>query len=588
MATEQAMAAEPTRSLADRITFPGAVPTDVTPADATGPDGKPADVALTGLTPADATLADVTPTDVTLTNVKATDVTASHVTASHVPATDATVTGVTPTEAAPSNPAAMVATKSWANEAALASAATASTATEPTASSTNPTKRASASPEPRTDGASVGRNGSDLQEPDYEVEVKLSDIQEDPNNPLYSVKAFEDLGLAPDLLKGIYLMDFKKPSKIQEHALPLLLSDPPRNMIGQSQSGTGKTAAFVLTMLQRLDRSRPTVPQALCLAPSRELARQIMGVVQTMGRFVEGLTVQFAIPQALARGQNIASQVVVGTPGTVLDLIRRRTFDTSQIRVFVLDEADNMIDQQGLGEQCLRVKQLMPATAQVLLFSATYPDQVIRYAAKFAPGANQITLKHEELTVEGIKQLYLDCNSEQDKYDILVKLYGLMTIGSSIIFVKRRDVASEIERRMTLEGHKVAALHAAFEGRERDRIIDAFRTGQAKVLITTNVLARGIDVQSVSMVVNYDIPELANGNADPQTYLHRIGRTGRFGRVGVSISFVYDQRSWSLLQTIGQYFNVPITRVETSDWDEVEKAVQRVIKSSRAGTNLKG
>ncbi|KAI9868028.1 MAG: RNA helicase required for poly(A+) mRNA export [Trichoglossum hirsutum] len=436
------------------------------------------------------------------------------------------------------------------------------------------------------DGAGIERGGSMLHEPDYDVEVKLSDIQADPNNPLYSVKTFDDLGLAPEILKGIYLMNFKKPSKIQERALPLLLSNPVQNMIGQSQSGTGKTAAFVLTMLSRLDHSKPKTPQALCLAPSRELARQIMGVVQTMGSFVESLTVEFAIPQMVARGQRIEAEVVVGTPGTTLDMIKRRQLDVSQIKVFVLDEADNMIDQQGLGEQCLRVRSLMPRNAQVVLFSATFPEDVVRYASKFAPNANSITLKHEELTVEGIKQLYMDCNSEDHKYEVLVKLYGLMTIGSSIIFVKKRTTADEIKKRMEAQGHKVAALHGAFEGADRDKIIDEFRNGEAKVLITTNVLARGIDVHSVSMVVNYDVPEDQKGAGDPETYLHRIGRTGRFGRVGVSISFVYDKQSWRQLNEIQKYFNVAMTRVDTSDWDEVEETIKRVIKSSRSGQNF--
>ena len=150
-------------------------------------------------------------------------------------------------------------------------------------------------------------------------------------------------------------MNFKKPSKIQEKALPLLIRDPPQNMIGQSQSGTGKTAAFVLTMLTRVDLNDTSV-QALCLAPSRELARQIMQVVETMGQFTNVKT-QFAIPQAVPRGQTIQAQIVVGTPGTVMDLIKRRSLLVPQIKVFVLDEADNMLDQQGLGEQCLRVKQ---------------------------------------------------------------------------------------------------------------------------------------------------------------------------------------------------------------------------------------
>ncbi len=155
-------------------------------------------------------------------------------------------------------------------------------------------------------------------------------------------------------------MNFKKPSKIQEKALPLLLGNPPTNMIAQSQSGTGKTAAFVITILSRLDYSRPNQPQALCLAPSRELARQIEGVVRTIGQFVQGLTVQAAVPGAVERNARVQAMVVVGTPGTVMDLIKRRQFDVSNMKVLCLDEADNMLDQQGLGDQCLRVKQLCP------------------------------------------------------------------------------------------------------------------------------------------------------------------------------------------------------------------------------------
>ncbi|KAI9835056.1 MAG: RNA helicase required for poly(A+) mRNA export [Sarea resinae] len=492
--------------------------------------------------------------------------------------------------AAPFIPGTATATGSWADE----------TAEELTPTAANPTnlagaeKDATATTEPtetslenaQTDGATELQGGSNLQEPEYDVEIKLSDMQADPNNPLYSVKTFEELGLQDEILKGIYMMRFTKPSKIQERALPLLLGNPAQNMIGQSQSGTGKTAAFVLNMLSRIDISLKA-PQALCLAPSRELARQILGVVQTMGSFLPGLTVTAAVPmEAAQRGQKVEGHIVVGTPGTVTDMIRRRNLNPSTIKVLVLDEADNMLDQQGLGDQCIRVKNLLPKTAQIVLFSATFPDVVVQYAKKFAPNANQLTLKHEELTVEGIKQLYLDCNSENDKYDVLVKLYGLMTIGSSIIFVRRRDTAAEIEKRMTAEGHKVASLTGALEGTNRDAIFEQFRTGKAKVLITTNVLARGIDVQSVSMVVNYDVPEDKDHRADPQTYLHRIGRTGRFGRVGVAITFVYDKQSWRQLDEIRKYFDIELTRVDTSDWDSVEETVKRVIKSSRAGTNM--
>lgn len=470
-------------------------------------------------------------------------------------------------------------------------------------------------PESQTDGATDAQGGSTLHEPEYDVQVKLSDMQADPNNPLFSAKAFEDLGLTPEILKGIFSMNFRKPSKIQERALPLLLANPPTNMIGQSQSGTGKTAAFVLNILARTNIAEPR-PQALVLAPSRELARQIVGVIQTMGQFLEGLQVVQAIPDPARRGQQIQGHVAVGTPGTVMDLIRRRLLDPSQIKVVVLDEADNMLDQQGLGEQCTRVKmyalnlfflflllhfplhpthlltplfaphRLLPKTVQVVLFSATFPTFVIHYADKFAPNANQLTLKHEELTVEGIRQLFMDCDNEQHKYECLVRLYGLMTIGSSIIFVKRRETAAEIERRMTAEGHHVAQLTGGLEGAARDAVIDKFRSGSAKVLVTTNVLARGIDVQSVSMVVNYDVPDKDN-RPDAETYLHRIGRTGRFGRVGVAISFVYDKRSFEMLLAIVRHFGCEPEKLATDDWDAVEEKIKSVIKSSRAGGNMR-
>ena len=191
----------------------------------------------------------------------------------------------------------------------------------------------------------------------YDVEVKLSDLQADADSPLYSVASFEELGLLKEINDGLLALNFKKPSKIQEKALPLMLSSPPRNMIAQSQSGTGKTAAFVLTVLSRIDLNQPTQPQALILAPSRELARQIQSVVQNIGQFCTNLNVAAAIPGAVDREVGIKANVVVGTPGTVMDTIRRRQFDVSQLRVFVIDEADNMLDQQGLGEQCVRVKK---------------------------------------------------------------------------------------------------------------------------------------------------------------------------------------------------------------------------------------
>ncbi|KAJ4412046.1 RNA helicase required for poly(A+) mRNA export [Gnomoniopsis sp. IMI 355080] len=429
---------------------------------------------------------------------------------------------------------------------------------------------------------------SGLNEPSYDVQVILSDLQ-DTDNPLSSAKTFQDLNLAQGIYEGLVQMNFKKPSKVQEKALPLLLSNPPRNMIAQSQSGTGKTAAFVIAVLSRIDYSKPQQPQALILAPTRELARQIQDVVKAIGQFIPDLLVEAAIPGGIDRSTGVRGSVVVGTPGTVMDSIKRRQFNIQDIKMLVVDEADNMLDQAGLGEQAAKVKNMLPKNVQILLFSATFPDKVDSYAQKFAPNAHSMKLQRQDLTVKGITQMYMDCPSETDKYDVLVKLYSLMTIGSSVIFVKTRESASIIEQRMRADGHQISALHGAFDGNERDRLLQEFRAGQTKVLITTNVMARGIDVSSVSMVINYDIPMRGFNDAepDPETYLHRIGRTGRFGRVGVSISFVSDKKSFDALNSISKTYDIELLQLTPDDWDRTERKIHEVIKSSRAQAEYK-
>ncbi|KFA64700.1 hypothetical protein S40285_07136 [Stachybotrys chlorohalonatus IBT 40285] len=436
----------------------------------------------------------------------------------------------------------------------------------------------------QVDGTVEELGGSGLQEPEWDVEVSLSELQQNENTPFYSASKWEDLGLPKPVVDALYSLNFLKPSKVQSKSLPLMLSDPPRNMMAQSQSGTGKTAAFVTTILSRVDFNQPDQPQALALAPSRELARQIEGVVRSIGRFVETLKIAAAIPGGVVRNEPVHASVIVGTPGTTMDLIRRKQLDVSKLKLLVIDEADNMLDQQGLGDQCLRVKSMLPKDIQILLFSATFPDRVNKYAQKFAPNANSLKLQRSELTVKGISQMFIDCPNGSAKYDILCKLYGLMTVGQSVIFVKTRESANEIERAMTADGHRVSALHAAFDGSERDELLDKFRRGENKVLITTNVLARGIDVSSVSLVINYDIPMKGRGDSEPdaETYLHRIGRTGRFGRVGVSISFVHDKASFQALSSIANIYQIDLVHLDTEDWDEAEATVKRVIKANRA------
>ncbi|KAI9468069.1 MAG: P-loop containing nucleoside triphosphate hydrolase protein [Benjaminiella poitrasii] len=407
------------------------------------------------------------------------------------------------------------------------------------------------------------------------VQVKLADQQADPNSPLYSVKSFEQLGLSPELLKGIYAMKFSKPSKIQERALPLLLGNPPKNMIGQSQSGTGKTAAFVLTMLSRVNLGM-NVPQAICLAPSRELARQIMDVVEKMGQFTN-VTTKLVVKDSLKRNEPVHAQIVVGTPGTVADAIKRRHLPVQAVKIFVLDEADNMLDQDGLGDQSIRIKNQLRSNPQIVLFSATFPEHVVRFASKFAPNANEITLKREDLSVDAIKQLYMDCDSQEHKYETLCNIYNLLTVSQSIIFCRLRDSADEIAKRMIAQGHTVYALHGKMLPEERDRVMDEFRRGVFKVLITTNVLARGIDISQVSLVINYDLPTDQNGQIDFEAYLHRIGRTGRFGRTGVSVILIDSKTSWEQMREIEKHFQRSITYVPTADWEAVEKQLKSII-----------
>jgi len=375
-------------------------------------------------------------------------------------------------------------------------------------------------------------------------------------------------------------MGFQKPSKIQSRALPLLLKDPPQNMIGQSQSGTGKTAAFVLTMLSRIDITQ-NVPQAICVAPSRELTRQIMEVVTKMAEFTQ-LKTFLATKGAKFKGSQIEGHLIVGTTGTILDIVRSRgVLDLSKIKVFVLDEADNMLDEGQMADQSITIKNLITKAnreVQIVLFSATFSETVRNFALRFAPNANEIRLKKEELSLDAIKQFFMDCRNEQHKYEVLTELYHLLVVGQSIIFCKRRDQADEIARRMVAEGHKVTALHGQLEGSERDTVMDDFKSGKTKVLITTNVIARGIDVLQVNLVINYDLPTDKNGRPDSETYIHRIGRTGRFGRQGISINFVHDQKSFQIMESLEKSLGRKIVKVQTDDFEEMESTLKKALK----------
>jgi ATP-dependent RNA helicase DDX19/DBP5 len=311
----------------------------------------------------------------------------------------------------------------------------------------------------------------------------LAAQQADPNSPLYAACTFEDLKLPADILKGVYAMKFVRPSAVQARALPLLLGNPPQNVIAQSQSGTGKTAAFVLTMLCRVDE-KLSVPQALCLTPARELARQIVEVVREMARFTN-ITVTAAVREEDARSKAesgpLKGHIVVGTPGTVLDLMRRGTLDARTLQVLVFDEADVMFEKDGMGSQSVRVRKACSPDIQTLLFSATFTDPVLSSARRLVPHAHLLALPREDLSVDAIRQFYMPVQPGlSERLRLLSAIYGLLTLGQSIIFAGSRDTADRIQAHMQLEGFQTSVLHGGLSPSERDSILDAFRSGTRK------------------------------------------------------------------------------------------------------------
>ena len=266
--------------------------------------------------------------------------------------------------------------------------------------------------------------------------------RKDPNCPLYSVKSFEELNLQPNLLKGVYAMGFNAPSKIQETALPTLLADPPQNMIAQSQSGTGKTAAFVLAMLSRVNTDLQH-PQVLCLSPTYELALQIGEVASKMSQFCPDLTIRYAVRgEEVQRGSKITDNIIIGTPGKVLDWsLKFRFFDLTKITVFVLDEADVMIATQGHQDQSIRIHKNLGGHCQMLLFSATYDQAVMDFAENIVSNPVTIKLRREEESLDNIKQVWVDCPSPEAKYRAIANIYGVVTIGQ----VPRPNIAQLIQ-----------------------------------------------------------------------------------------------------------------------------------------------
>jgi len=361
---------------------------------------------------------------------------------------------------------------------------------------------------------------------------------------------FDDMNLKEELLRGIYAYGFEKPSAIQQRAIVPCIKG--MDVIAQAQSGTGKTATFSIAILEKIDTSlRET--QALILAPTRELAQQIQKVVMSLGDYmgaqchacIGGTSVKEDM-RKLDHGQHI----VVGTPGRVFDMISRKVLRTADIKQFVLDEADEMLSR-GFKDQIYDVFRHLNQEIQVILLSATMPAEVLEVTTRFMREPVRILVKKEELTLEGIRQFYISVEREEWKLDTLCDLYETLTITQAVIFCNTRRKVDWLTEKMHQRDFTVSAMHGDMDQKERDVIMREFRSGSSRVLITTDLLARGIDVQQVSLVINYDLP------TNRENYIHRIGRGGRFGRKGVAINFVTDEDKRAL-QDIEKFYNTQI------------------------------
>merc|ERR1712002_281639 len=367
---------------------------------------------------------------------------------------------------------------------------------------------------------------------------------------------FDDMSLKEELLRGIYAYGFEKPSAIQQRAIVPCIKG--MDVIAQAQSGTGKTATFSIAVLQKIDTGlRET--QALMLAPTRELAQQIQKVVMSLGDYmgaqchacIGGTSVREDM-RKLDEGQHI----VVGTPGRVFDMISRKILRPNYIKQFVLDEADEMLSR-GFKDQIYDVFRHLNQETQVILLSATMPDEVLEVTSRFMRDPIRILVKKEELTLEGIRQFYISVEREEWKLDTLCDLYETLTITQAVIFSNTRRKVDWLTEKMHGRDFTVSAMHGDMDQKERDVIMREFRSGSSRVLITTDLLARGIDVQQVSLVINYDLP------TNRENYIHRIGRGGRFGRKGVAINFVTIEDK-KIMKDIQTFYNTTVEEMPTN------------------------
>lgn len=361
-----------------------------------------------------------------------------------------------------------------------------------------------------------------------------------------SINDFGKMNLNHELLKGIFAYGFEKPSQIQSQAIIPVTTG--RDCVVQAQSGTGKTGTFCIGTLQQID-TNINAPQVLMISPTRELARQTEEVAKALGSFM-GITTQLLVGGTRVAddeaGLRRGVQVVVGTPGRIQALFDRETLDMTRLKCIVLDEADQLLSG-GFLEAVQFFLTKIPPTAQLAIFSATLPQEIVELTKKCMNDPVRILVKTEQVSLEGIRQYNIVGMTEDDKYPTLCDLFETLSLQQTIVYANTRRAVEDLVTRMTKDNFVVSCIHADMNPEARTKAMEEFRSNRARVLISTDLTARGIDVQTVSLVINYEIPR------DVHSYIHRVGRSGRFGRKGTAINFVSD-RDERDMRAIEEYY----------------------------------
>jgi ATP-dependent RNA helicase DeaD len=380
---------------------------------------------------------------------------------------------------------------------------------------------------------------------------------------LLTAKLFSDLGLSPPLLKAIDRLGYEKASPIQAETIPLILGG--NDIVGQSQTGSGKTAAFGIPTVELADPNLRAA-QVLILCPTRELAVQVAEEIFKLSAFKRGIQ---SIPiyggqsydrqiRALKQG----AQIVIGTPGRILDHMERKTLMLNQVKMVVLDEADEMLDM-GFRDDIERVLESIPTKRQFICFSATMPKPIMELIKKFSHDPKTIQIEHKVLTVPTVEQAYYEIRG-RSKTEALTRLIDLHDLKLGIVFCNTKRMVDDLTEELVARGYSADRIHGDMSQAQRDRVMNKFRSSGLEFLVATDVAARGIDVDNIEVVFNYDLPW------DEEDYVHRIGRTGRIGRSGRAFSLVAGREIYKL-QSIERYTRTKIARHQVPSRDEVEE-----------------